>query len=206
MSIKIEQPTIESATVDPRIKRTRRRLRQAMMALLGEKTLNNITVQDIAARADVNRATFYAHFDDKYALLNDTVRETFNARLKDELPPNPAMNLDNVHKLIMIVSDFMDQAVGPCMPRSQFTEHAIMVMQVQTSLYETIREWMSQVETPLCEESEAAARMLSWAIWGPILEWAHEGRKMPRQKMVAQVIAPLKPLFQHYASKVHPSG
>ena len=54
------------------------------MELAREKPLDSITVQDIAARAEVNRATFYAHFEDKYALLNYTAREMFQARLDAE--------------------------------------------------------------------------------------------------------------------------
>ncbi len=53
---------------DPRVKRTRQLLLQAFMALLEEKQhIYSISVQDIAERATVNRATFYAHFEDKYS-------------------------------------------------------------------------------------------------------------------------------------------
>lgn len=55
---------------DPRVKRTRQALLQAFVALLEEKqNFHSISVQDIAERATVNRATFYDHFEDKYALL-----------------------------------------------------------------------------------------------------------------------------------------
>src|ERR1700690_1925078 len=50
---------------DPRVKRTRLLLEQAFMVVLKEKGFQTITVQDIAQRAGVNRATFYAHFEDK---------------------------------------------------------------------------------------------------------------------------------------------
>lgn len=55
---------------DPRVKRTRQLLMQAFMELLKEKKdISSISVQDIAERATLNRATFYAHFEDKYAFL-----------------------------------------------------------------------------------------------------------------------------------------
>ena len=55
---------------DPRVKRTRQLLLQALDELAAEKDIRSISVQDIAARATLNRATFYAHFRDKEALLS----------------------------------------------------------------------------------------------------------------------------------------
>lgn len=43
-----------------------------------EKDFQAITVQDITNRADVNRATFYSHYQDKYELLQRLVDETLN--------------------------------------------------------------------------------------------------------------------------------
>ena len=57
---------------DPRVQRTRQLLLEAFMALVQEKhTIHSISIQEIATRATVNRATFYAHFADKYALMAD---------------------------------------------------------------------------------------------------------------------------------------
>ena len=50
--------------LDPRVKRTRTLLEQAFMDLIQEEGFQGVTVQDIAERAGVNRATFYAHFAD----------------------------------------------------------------------------------------------------------------------------------------------
>jgi len=42
-----------------------------------ERRFRDITVQEIADRATVNRATFYAHFEDKFDLLDSAIREPF---------------------------------------------------------------------------------------------------------------------------------
>jgi AcrR family transcriptional regulator len=55
--------------MDRRSRRTRIRLRDAMVSLVQEKPWDRIRVADILARADVGRATFYAHFRDKEDLL-----------------------------------------------------------------------------------------------------------------------------------------
>ena len=54
---------------DRRVRRTRRLLREALLALILEKGYDKVTVQDVLDRADVGRATFYAHFRDKDDLL-----------------------------------------------------------------------------------------------------------------------------------------
>src|SRR5579863_10627951 len=61
------QPEIE--TTDPRILRSRRMLMEALARLLIKKEFNDISVQDIADEATLNRATFYLHYPDKNALL-----------------------------------------------------------------------------------------------------------------------------------------
>lgn len=57
------------AEQDRRVRRTRRLLHKALIALILEKGYQRITVQNILDRADVGRATFYAHYRDKDALL-----------------------------------------------------------------------------------------------------------------------------------------
>jgi AcrR family transcriptional regulator len=60
---------------DRRIQRTRKLLSTALMELIVERGYDSITIQDIADRADVNRSTFYLHYQDKEELLYDTVRD-----------------------------------------------------------------------------------------------------------------------------------
>ena len=77
---------------DRRVRRTRRTLQEAFIALVLERGYERITVQDILDRADVGRSTFYAHFRDKESLLLasfDDIRE----RLREDIgaaPDRPA--------------------------------------------------------------------------------------------------------------------
>ena len=59
----------EAKKLDRRARRSQQRLFDALMALILEKPFDRITVSEISERADVARATFYLHFDDKDALL-----------------------------------------------------------------------------------------------------------------------------------------
>src|SRR6202034_1599959 len=62
---------IQSATEtsDPRIVRSRRMLIEALVRLLIHKEFEDISIQEIADEATLNRATFYLHYPDKNALL-----------------------------------------------------------------------------------------------------------------------------------------
>lgn len=75
---------------DPRVKRTRQAIRDALISLIHEKNFDSITVQDIAEKATVNRATFYSHYYDKYDLLDKSIQEMLTT-LADILKPK---NLD----------------------------------------------------------------------------------------------------------------
>jgi AcrR family transcriptional regulator len=69
---------------DRRVRRTRRLLREALLALVAEKGYDRVTVQDVLDRADLGRATFYAHFRDKDDLLLsgfDELREALRAAM-----------------------------------------------------------------------------------------------------------------------------
>lgn len=60
---------------DPRVRRTRQWLQEAFLELVLEKGFEQVTVNDITARAGVNRATFYKHYLDKWDLLTSWVGE-----------------------------------------------------------------------------------------------------------------------------------
>lgn len=55
--------------VDRRIKYTKMVVEESLLRLLKEKNISKVTVKEICELADVNRATFYAHYKDQYDLL-----------------------------------------------------------------------------------------------------------------------------------------
>ena len=63
--------------MDRRQRKTREAIFKAFTELLSKKNFNNITVGEIIEKADVGRATFYAHFETKDFLLKEMCRELF---------------------------------------------------------------------------------------------------------------------------------
>ncbi|MGA8431528.1 MAG: TetR/AcrR family transcriptional regulator [Candidatus Sulfotelmatobacter sp.] len=61
--------TRPAVRIDERIRRTRQRLGNALLALILEKAIDKVTVQDVLDRAGVGRSTFYLHYRDKNDLL-----------------------------------------------------------------------------------------------------------------------------------------
>ena len=60
---------------DRRVQRTEQLLRAALMSLIQEKGFEALSVQDIIDRANVGRATFYAHFENKEDLLASGIHD-----------------------------------------------------------------------------------------------------------------------------------
>lgn len=177
--------------VDPRAKRTLRLLQEALVKLLMEKEFSKITVQDIAECAEVNRATFYDHFEDKYALLNYCVREEFQARLANRLPESPLLTVDNLRILTLTVCEFLGRFIGLCAPARQRDDQFIMVQQVQSSMYDAILSWAKRSvlaggRSPVSPET--IATVSSFAIFGAVLEWARTGRKLSPERLTEQVV------------------
>ncbi|QBD75832.1 TetR/AcrR family transcriptional regulator [Ktedonosporobacter rubrisoli] len=68
---------------DLRVKRSHKLLRDAFIELIAEKRFDEITVGDISARAMVNRATFYRHYQDKYDLVEKIFTDEVGALLRE---------------------------------------------------------------------------------------------------------------------------
>jgi AcrR family transcriptional regulator len=195
---------------DPRVKRTRKLIVEAFFALMAEKSWHAISVQDIAERATVNRATFYTHFEDKYALMDWVVRDRFREALTQRLGPAPRLSLDNLRVLVMTACEFLGHFQGHCAPGDRTVEPQLEV-KVQEELATFLLGWLRQV--PLAqrqgprqgrhvngpggrasitqEAQEAIASLLSWAIFGAGVEWSRSGHQRPIEDWARDVVETL---------------
>ena len=64
---------------DARVRYTKRVLKESLLKLLKGKPVNKVTVKEVCELAELNRATFYAHYSDCYALMEDIEQELIDA-------------------------------------------------------------------------------------------------------------------------------
>ena len=70
---------MEAGKIDRRRRYTLSVIREAFFTLLAEVGFAKMTVADICRRADINRGTFYLHYEDKFALLDALIDEALAA-------------------------------------------------------------------------------------------------------------------------------
>ncbi|SFD75793.1 DNA-binding transcriptional regulator, AcrR family [Paenibacillus catalpae] len=63
---------------DRRILRTKQSIKKSFLELFTEKDFEQITINEIAERANVNRGTIYLHYEDKYDLLDKCIEDHVN--------------------------------------------------------------------------------------------------------------------------------
>ncbi len=162
--------TAEPAKIDPRIRRTRQMLFEAFKALLAEKTFDLITVQDIAERSTLNRATFYDHFTDKFALLGAMMGERFGAFIEVRMGENKGTCEGALRQLILAACDFLAEVSSGCQKhQSQFEP------MVESQVKSVMREFLLVgLQKHGVKNPELKATMVSWAIAGAALQWSRD--------------------------------
>lgn len=161
--------------VDRRIARTRHLLQQAFVETVQEKGFTATSIQDITARANVRRSTFYAHFADKYALLESMTREHFRDLLASTLAPVPQWERAAMQLLIRTVLKYFKSLHHHCYP-SDLTE-PLLERVIQEELAAFLRTWLQQErgrETHWRVSLETFAQVASWAIFGAAVQWSQE--------------------------------
>jgi AcrR family transcriptional regulator len=168
--------TLREPRADPRVVRTRKLIGDALRALLAEKKFESISVQDIARRATVNRATFYAHFPDKFALLDAIVREDVRAQLSVGDPLAHTQTRAMLQTIALNVFDFVG-GHGACRIDRNF----------ETQFQKAVETELAAFLTPKFSSCEAL--LVSSAIVGAAMQWRAGGRREPREQIAGTIVA-----------------
>jgi AcrR family transcriptional regulator len=182
---------ISSRSEDRRIQRTRQLLRQASIDVMQEKGFKAMSIQEIAERANVSRGTFYAHFVDKYALLESLLREEFQ-NLISPLPPISQWNKKTLHLLIRLLLEHFRDVQRQCHPLGVIDPLIERIFQEE--LAELLLMWLKQKrreEVRGTVPMETMAQTMSWAILGAALQWSLEPATMPSEQMAENVLLTL---------------
>ena len=164
-----------SSRVDPRITRTRKLIRDALTSLLAEKSFEAITVQDVAERATINRATFYAHYTDKFALLDALVREDVAARLAQGDP----MSIRSVQSMLLAIGSNVFAFVASkrkCRIDRDFES------QLQRAMETELTGFLSPAF------GHPTAMLIASALVGAAMNWRHQAPKSPTEPIVTNIV------------------
>jgi AcrR family transcriptional regulator len=180
-------------TVDPRIRRTRLLLQQALGKLLETKEFDKISVQDIAEAATVNRATFYDRYTDKFALLECLVGTRFGELLAARGVRFDGGCASALRGIVLGVCDYLAAAPGmECARQLQLEPHmeAAVIAVVRRMILDGLQNHPPDGVSP-----ELLAATLSWGIYGAAKEWVRTPERGPAEEMVETVMRLVGPVF-----------
>jgi AcrR family transcriptional regulator len=156
--------------LDPRVKRTRGLILKSFGDLLAEKSFDSISVQDVTNKAQINRATFYKHFQDKYKLLDYSISQMFMQEIEKRTLNACHYTPENLRILIIAVCEFLSHLHSDCVqPHQQF--ESLVETQIKKQIYELLTLWLKQTKTPI--STEIPATVATWAIYGLASFWSH---------------------------------
>jgi AcrR family transcriptional regulator len=167
--------------LDPRVKRTRNLILQAFGDLLAEKGFESISVQDITDRAEINRATFYKHFVDKYALLDFSVQQMFRMELEKRTLDACHYSPENLKTLILVVVEFLSRLHSDCaQPHQQF--ESLVEGTIKKQIFDLLTLWLKQSKAKI--STEIPATVATWAIYGLASHYSHSKKRPALEKFV----------------------
>jgi AcrR family transcriptional regulator len=171
--------------LDPRVKRTRSLILQAFSDLLAEKQFESISVQDVTAKAEINRATFYKHFVDKYALLDYAISQMFMQEIEKRMLNACHYTPENLRNLILAVCEFLSRLHGDCaQPHQQF--ESLVETQIKKQIHELLTVWLKQAKTRI--STEIPATVATWAIYGLASYYSHTKKRPALEKFVDEAL------------------
>ncbi len=176
--------------LDPRIKRTRQLLQDALEKLLSEKDFDRISVQDIAETATLNRATFYDHYADKVALQECMVATRFSELLKER-----HIRFDGckgaVKALAIGVCSYLSEMPFASQRHSRQPLETAIVAVVRGMILEGLKSHHRRKKASLGLVASTAA----WAIYGAAREWVHTSNRVDVDRIASIIEAMVAPIF-----------
>jgi len=174
----------EAGTTDPRILRSRRMLMDALASLLIKKEFEEISVQEIADEATLNRATFYLHYPDKNALL----KAMTGARFRDLLQRR-AITFTDCHGALRAI------ALGVCDYLTETTSCPTQLARIPLEgsiipvVEEMFKEGLALHGTAPGVDAALLATTAAWAVFGAARRWFQTPNRIPADEMAARIEA-----------------
>jgi AcrR family transcriptional regulator len=175
-------------TTDPRILRSRHMLMEALARLLIRKEFNDISIQEIADEATLNRATFYLHYPDKNALLQAMTA----ARFRDLIARRGLSFSDCDGALRAIALGVCDYLADSCPAQLAKTSLEGSIILVVENMF---REGFADHPAAPGTDRELLATTAAWAIFGAARRWLQTPDRGPAEEMASTIAAMVKPIL-----------
>ena len=171
--------------LDPRVKRTRSLILQAFSDQLAEKGFESISVQDVTDKAEINRATFYAHFHDKYELLDYSISQMFKQEIEKRTLNACHYSPDNLRNLVLAVCEFLSNIHSECaQPHQQF--ESLVEGVIKKQIFDLLSYWLKQTNPKI--STDIPATVATWAIYGLASLYSHNKKRPALDKFVDEAL------------------
>ncbi len=178
---------------DARVRYTQRVLKESFLTLLQEKPVNRITVKEVCERAELNRATFYAHYSDCYALM-DSIEKELLAAFQQSLRLIDSLNTD---ALILAIYTMVEQHEAACRVLIfQGASPSILGRMIDLAREESIAYWRQQLRRASDEELEMLYTHLSNGLMHVVVGGWGKYRREDVMRFVSRIVKSSVSLFQ----------
>jgi AcrR family transcriptional regulator len=193
-------PISDCQVRDPRIRRTRKLLQEALGKLMQSKSFDEISVQDITEAATLNRATFYDHYTDKFALLDAMVAGGFHELLHQRNLGYQTGCPGALAAIIQATCDYLTwiHSNGSCNRQTAF--QPLMDAAMAAAIRRLLMEGLERAHRP---DAEMVATAASWAICGAVKQSFSAPDHPPAEIVAPRVLALVMPMLEAEVSESH---
>ena len=170
---------------DRRVVRTKKAIRSAFAELLSEKDYNDITVTDIAERADINRKTFYNYYRNTEDLVKEIECEAclnFDTILQDLKVHNI---VDNPELIVTRISSAIEGNMDYFRDFLIMSKNAALFNRIGDNLKKQVRLTLADQDVIDPLKAEILSIYITAGALTVYREWLTNGKKEPREKLDA---------------------
>jgi len=174
--------------MDRRVKYNKMVLKESFIDLLEKKDISQITIKEICEKADINRTTFYAHYNDQYDLLRKIENE-FLDNVKAHLAELDQNN-NNVNPVLLAekIFEYIEENAKVCKLLLSERGGLDFQKQVMVMVYDPLIKELTSNNKISMEDAEYVYSFAVTGCVGIVQKWLNEDMKKSARYMAEMVI------------------